>query len=296
MHPDRTSSTLWLTEYNTPWDAICHGIVKVVYQAKTPFQDMMIVETGAYGKALVLDGCWQSSTQDEFMYHEPLVHPACLIQGGPEQVLVLGGGEGASLREVLKWQTVKAAVLVDLDEQVVTACKRYLPEMHQGSFDDPRSQVVIDDAFAFLQNSARQWDVIISDLTDPNESGPSQKLFTREFFSCCRKALRPGGCFVLQAGLTGPAEMGPHVRLAAIVGDLFKNMYHFISPIPTWGSPMGFIVGTDRDASWNDPHPDAIDSLLASSVHGELNYVDGRTMRALLNPPKYLRDAIGSRF
>lgn len=292
MHTNQTQSTLWLTEYNTPWDAYCHGIVKVLYQARTPYQNIMIVETGAYGKALVLDGCWQSSTLDEFLYHEALVHPACVIQGGPEHVLILGGGEGATLREALKWKTVNKAYLVDLDEQVVQACKRYLPEMHRGSFDDLRSKVIFEDAYTFLQRDEQQWDVIISDLTDPNDSGPSEKLFTRDFFKCCRNALKPEGCFVLQAGLAGPAEMKMHLNLVALIADLFANMYHFISHIPTWGSPMGFIIGTDQPVAWNDPPPDVVDKLLTRKVMGELKFFDGRTMRALQNPPKYLRTAI----
>ena len=253
---------------------------------------MMIVETGAYGKALVLDGCWQSSTRDEFMYHEPLVHPACVIHGGPEKVLILGGGEGAALREILKWQTVKQAVLVDLDGEVVEACKHYLPEMHQGSFDDPRSRVIIQEACDFLQQSDRRWDVIISDLTDPNEDGPSHHLFTREFFMKCRQVLKPGGCFLIQAGLTGPAEMDLYVRLAAIVADVFDNMYHFISPVPTWGSAIGFVLGADQTAPWEDPPPGPVDALLSRWVQGDLKIFDGRTMRALMNPPKYLRDAV----
>ena len=292
MHPIHFQPTLWLTEFNTPWDAYCHGIVKVLHQYKTPFQEMLIVETGAYGKALVLDGCWQSSTKDEFLYHEPLVHPACVIQGGPEKVLILGGGEGATLREVLKWKTVMQAVMVDIDEQVVDACKQYLPEMHQGAFDDPRSQIIIDNAFDFLKQDNHHWDVIISDLTDPNEKGPSQKLFTLDFFQLCHRALRPGGCFLLQAGLTGPQEMDIHVRLAATIAHVFGHMYHFISHVPTWGSPIGFILGTDQKRNWNSPQTDWVDSLLSESLRGELKMFDGRTMKALMNPPKYLRDAI----
>ena len=292
MHPPQSSPTLWLTEFNTPWDACCHGIVKVLHQARTPFQEMMIVETGAYGKALVLDGCWQASTGDEFLYHEPLVHPACLIQGGPRQVLILGGGDGAALREALKWRTVEQAVLVDLDAQVIDACRRYLPEMHQGAFDDPRVQVKVEEAFSFLRRGDRRWDVIISDLTDPEEQGPSRPLFTREFFQLCRDALTPGGSFLLQAGLAGPPEMDLHVRLAATVAHVFGQMYHFISHIPTWGSPMGFVMGTDRPGAWNDPPPEKVDEILSTSLHGTLKMFDGRTMRALMNPPKYLRDAI----
>ena len=294
MFPDNSSSTLWLTEYNTPYDAYCHGIVEVLYQATTSFQKLMIVRTGAYGKALVLDGCWQSSTTDEFLYHEPLVHPACVLQGGPQMVLILGGGEGAALREVLKWRTVRQVAMVDLDADVVKACRRHLPEMHQGAFDDPRSQIIVCDAYDFFENDNRKWDVIISDLTDPIEGGPSYRLFTREYFQKCRDALAPGGCFALQAGLAGPAEMEIHVRLANTVADVFDQAMHYTSQVPTWASPMGFVMGMDRSIHWTDPEPGWTDTLLEEKTTGQFRMFDGRTMRGLMNPPKYLREAIAA--
>ncbi|MCJ8501098.1 hypothetical protein [Desulfatitalea alkaliphila] len=294
MHSHETPGSLWLTEYNNPYDAVCHGILEVVHQQKTRFQEMMIVRSGATGKALVLDGCWQSCTGDEFMYHEALVHPPCLLQGGPKKVLILGGGEGAALREALKWKTVTEAVMVDLDGAVVDACRRHLPEMHQGAFDDPRSRVVIADALAYVDAVPGNWDVIVSDLTDPLEHGPSAKLFTREYFAQCRRALAPGGCFVIQAGLAGPVEMQLHVRLANTVASVFQRMWHWLVPVPSWGSPMGFVCGADDTVGWEDPEPEAVDERLAGLIDGPLRMFDGRTMRALMHPPKYLRDAIAA--
>ena len=133
--------------------------------------------------------------------------------GAPRTVLVLGGGEGATVREVLKWKTVERVVMVDIDGEVVEACKRYLPEMHQGAFDDPRTELVIGDALAYLDRADQTWDIIISDLSDPIEEGPSFRLFTKEYFAQCRRALKPDGYFVVQAGSLAPPEMGLHVRL-----------------------------------------------------------------------------------
>lgn len=284
--------TLWLTEYNTPYDACCHGIVDVLCHKTTAFQELMIVKSGAYGKALILDGYWQSSEADEFLYHEPLVHPACVFHGEPRRVLILGGGEGAALREVLKWQCVDEVVMVDLDEQVVDACRQYLPEMHQGAFNDPRAQVVIADAFDFIECHSNYWDVIISDLTDPVEAGPSAKLFTIEYFNKCRNALTQDGCFVLQAGLAGPVEMRIHTRLARTVSDVFRHMYHYVSHVPSWASPMGFVLGTNNPVDMIQFSPEKIDQLLAQKTKGAMAMFDGRTLYGLMNPPKYLRDAI----
>jgi spermidine synthase len=227
------------------------------------------------------------------MYHEPLVHPASVLAGGPVNVLVLGGGDGATLREVLKWRSVRRAVLVDLDEQVVEACRRYLPEMHQGSLNDPRVEVRIADAYDFFDTDGSKWDLIISDLTDPVESGPSYKLFSQHYFRKCRQALSIGGCFVLQAGLAGPVEMHLHVQIARSVGRVFDRMWHFISPVPTWASPMGFVIGTGSQVEWNDPEPLHIDDLLKHKTNGRFRMFDGRVMRGLMHPPKYLREAVG---
>lgn len=122
---------VWLSEYITPYDMYVHGLTKILAYKKTPYQEMYIVETGAYGKALVLDGKWQSSVGDEFIYHEALVHPAMVSHPNPENVLILGGGEGATTREVFRWHSVKKAMMVDIDGDVVEACRQYLPEMHQ---------------------------------------------------------------------------------------------------------------------------------------------------------------------
>ena len=196
----------WMNEYITPWDIYAHGITEVLAHGKTAFQEMYIVRTGAYGKALVLDGKWQSCTGDEFLYHEPLVHPVMLLAGSPKRVLILGGGEGATAREVLRWKTVEHTTMIDIDGEVVEACKKHLPEMHQGCFDDPRLEVVIGDALDFLDNTSATWDVIISDLSDPIEEGPSFKLFTKEYFEKTKAVLSQGGAFVVQAGPVGPGE------------------------------------------------------------------------------------------
>lgn len=292
MSPDAPPFALWLTEFVTPYDACCHGIVEVLHREKTAFQDMMIVASGAYGKALVLDGYWQSSTADEFLYHEPLVHPACVIQGGPGRVLILGGGEGAALREVLKWNSVQEAVMVDLDGQVVEACREYLPEMHQGAFEDPRAQVVIADAFDFIEHPNDPWDLIISDLTDPVEEGPSANLFTMEYFRKCHQALAPGGCFVLQAGLAGPVEMNLHIRLIRTVSAVFETTFHYVSHVPSWSSPMGFVLGTNKKVDLDGFTPGGVDLLLGQSTNGVLRMFDGYAFQSLIHPPKYLRDAV----
>jgi spermidine synthase len=293
MSDPKRKAAFWLTEYNTPHDAYCHGIIEVIAQRRTRFQDMLIVDSGTYGKALILDGHWQSSMGDEFMYHEALVHPALVIHTHPADVLVLGGGEGATVREVLKWRCVDRVVMVDLDGEVVEACRRFLPQMHQGAFDDSRTELVTMDALEFLQKNDQPWDVIIADLTDPLPQGPSFKLFTRETMEMCRRALAADGVFVMQAGVTGPPEMGIHVRIIHTAASVFPHVHHYISQVPTWASPMGFLIG--RQIPFDpDPEPAAVDTLLKTQTNGQFKMFDGRSMRSIMHPPKYLRDAIAA--
>jgi len=281
----------WMNEYLTPWDYYAHGITRVLEYRQTAFQEMYIVETGAYGKALVLDGKWQSCTGDEFLYHEPLVHPAMLLHARPRNVLILGGGEGATAREILRWKTVERVVMIDIDGEVVEACKRHLPEMHRGCFEDPRLDVRIQDALNFLDDTAQSWDVIISDLSDPIEEGPSFKLFTKEYFEKAKGVLAADGVFVLQAGPVSPAEMRMHARLACTMRTVFDHVRSYVSYVPTYASPWGFTLGTARSIDTR-PDPEAVDQQLGASTTGGLRMLDGSTLLGLYQLPKHLRRAI----
>ncbi|MBI4585715.1 MAG: fused MFS/spermidine synthase [Planctomycetes bacterium] len=281
----------WMSEYMTPWDVYLHGLTAVLEHKKTPFQEMYLVETGAYGKALVLDGKWQSSVVDEFLFHEPLVHPAMIQHGAPRRVLVLGGGEGATAREALRWRTVEKVAMVDIDREVVEACRRHLPEMHQNAFDDPRLELVIDDALDVLGRNDEKWDVIISDLSDPIEEGPSFRLFTKEFFEEAQRALHEDGCFAVQAGPVAPGEFQLHVRLVRTLMAVYPHVLSYSSHVPTYGAPWGFILASARPLETR-PDPETVDRLLAEKTAGGFRMLDGRTLLGLLQTPLHLRQAI----
>jgi spermidine synthase len=280
---------LWITEYITPWDIYIHGVTKLLAFQQTQYQEMHIVETGAYGKALVLDGKWQSCTGDEFLYHEPLVHPACLAHGTPRKVLILGGGEGATLREVLRWTTVEQAGMVDIDGDVVAACRQHLPEMHQNSFDDPRAELVIGDALQYLDETQVQWDVVISDLSDPIEEGPSFQLFTKEYFQQIRDVLSPQGQFVVQAGPVAPEELQLHARIVNTLKDIFPQVQSYHSHVPTYASPWGFALASQEGFNAS---AEEIDRRLAEKTTGGLRMFDGITWLGLSSLPLHLRQAI----
>jgi spermidine synthase len=291
MSGAHVEADLWLSEYHTPWDIYAHGLKRVLAYRQTPFQEMYVVETGAYGKGLVLDGKWQSTTGDEFLYHEPLVHPACCFQGGPRQVLILGGGEGATVREALRWNTVEKVVMVDIDGDMVEACKEYLPEMHQGVFDDPRMELVIGDALDFLDQTTTAWDVVISDLTDPIEEGPAFPLFTQEHFQQVQKVLAPGGFYIIQGGSLVPPELSIHARTVNTLKTVFSQVHPAFCYAPTYGVSLGLIISSMQPFNTR-PDPDQIDRLLAEKTTGGFRMFDGTAFLGMLQLPLYIREAI----
>jgi len=287
----KLNADFWISEYHTPWDVYLHGVDRILATGKSPYQTFQVVDSGAYGKSLILDGKWQSAVGDEFLYHEPLVHPACCFQGGPRKVLILGGAEGATLREVLRWKTVERVVMVDIDGMVVEACRQHLAEMHQNSFADPRAAVMIGDALAFLQETEEQWDVIIADLTDPIESGPAFRLFTQEHFQRIKTVLAPGGFYVLQGGSLTPPELPIHAKVVNTLKTVFQQVNPCFCYAPTYGVSLGLVLAADRDFSTR-PEPEAIDRLLQSSTTGGFRMFDGESLLGMLQLPLYVRRAI----
>lgn len=291
MAGSEVKADAWIKEYITPWDVYEHGIQQLIVYKKTAFQEMYIIETGVYGKGLILDGKWQSCTGDEFLYHEPLVHPALLSHKSPKNALVLGGGEGATIREILRWNTIERVVMVDIDGEVVEACKEHLPEMHQGAFEDPRLELVIGDALKYIDETQEKWDIVISDLSDPIEEGPSFQLFTKEYFEQIKGVMAPDGFFVVQAGPVAIGEIKLHARLVNTLKTVFPNVISYNSPVPTYAVPWGFALASNQLIDTR-PDPEAIDRLLAEKTKGGLKLIDGITYLGLVQTPKYVRNAI----
>ncbi|RMG99533.1 MAG: methyltransferase domain-containing protein [Deltaproteobacteria bacterium] len=285
------SYELYWREKISAVDTHLHALRKVLVDTRTEYQHMMIVETATFGRALILDGKLQSTTADEALYHEPLVHLPAIAHGAPRRVLILGGGEGATAREVLEWKTVEEVVMVDIDGEVVAACREHLPTMHQGAFTDPRLSLVVGDALAYLAKTDARWDLVISDLSEPVESGPSFRLFTKEHFEDVRRVLAPGGVFALQAGSLTPYEIHLHGRLFRTLEAVFGHVHSYVSHVPSFLTPWGFLMARDEPFDLR-PNPDDIDRLLADKVRGPLVMMDGRTTLALMQTPKHVRSAI----
>ena len=281
----------WFFETTTPVEGHMHAIVRTVASAQTKYQQMEIVELAAYGKALVLDGRIQSSQADEFIYHEGLVQPGLLAHPRPERAMVIGGGEGATLREVLRHKSIRRVLMVDIDQEVVEQCKRHLPEMHQGAFDDPRTEVRHDDARAFLAETSERFDLIVVDLTEPLEEGPACLLFTKEFYSLIRDRLSPDGVMTMQAGMTKVGELDFFTSICRTLREVFPVVAPYQTFVSCFAVPWGFILASKGP----DPRKQTgqeVDRLIAARITGELGYWDGQTHTHAFSLPKHVRRAL----
>ncbi len=283
---------LYFFDVDRAGDAHLYGVEEILSSRTTPYQRMMIVRSSAFGKALILDGKWQSATADEFIYHESLVHPALLVHAHPQRVLILGGGEGATLREVLKHPSVTEALMVDIDREVVEECRRLVPEFAQDAYEDSRARVVYGDGLSFLQQSQELWDVILSDLSDPQEGGPSQALFTQEFFTLVEEHLSPQGCFVLQAGSTSMPDIGVFADVVHTVASVFPKVYPYGVCVPSFAMPWGFVLAARQELEGLSWTAEELDAHIGRRIRGELRFLDGAVLRALFALPLYLRRAI----
>ncbi|EHP69461.1 MAG: polyamine aminopropyltransferase [Metallosphaera yellowstonensis] len=280
----------WHIEWQSPYEFHGHHIEQVVQDVVTKYQRVMVAYLSRFGKSLIIDGKVQSTVSDEYIYHETLVHPLLITLKAPRDVLILGGGEGATLREVLRHNSIKRAVMVDIDQKVVDFAKQYLKEWHQGAFDDARAEVIIDDARNYVENSQNKFDAVILDLTDPISGNSSYKLYTKEFYESIRKILRPGGGVVTQA-------TSPSFSLETFSGifNTFRNVFPHVSAsvtyVPSFDGLWGFVYGTE-ESSPNLLTPAQVDDRLRDRVTVSLKFYDGETHSALFNIPKHIRDRI----
>jgi len=174
----------------------CYAVSKVLYHTKSQYQEILVFENPFFGKILVLDGVVQLTERDEFIYHEMLAHVPLMAHPNPKKVLIIGGGDGGTLREVLKHKSVEEAVLVEIDREVIATSKRFFPNLSE-SFEDPRAIVVNEDGVKYLQDYENEFDVIIVDSTDP--VGFAYVLTTEEFFKTVFRALKGDGIYAGQS-------------------------------------------------------------------------------------------------
>jgi len=234
----------WVTSRKTAHETFSFAVKRRLHSGRTAFQNVVIVDTFSFGKMLFLDGAIQSSERDEFIYHEALVHPSMTVHRSPESVLIIGGGEGATLREVLHHRTVSDVVMVDIDRELVGLCREYLPSWSAGAFDDPRASVIFSDGFEYLKRCGRSFDMIISDLPEPEPSSLSSPLFKQAFFTEVRSHLSPGGVFCSHSAPAGLWDMNIFREVYRAMAGVFPHVHPLKVFVPSFGTESGFLCAS----------------------------------------------------
>lgn len=216
---------------------------RVLFEEKTEHQELIIFENAFFGRVMALDGVIQTTDRDEFIYHEMIAHVPILAFGTAKKVLIIGGGDGGVLREVLRHKDIECT-MVEIDASVVDMSKKYFPDHSAGAFDDPRCNLVIADGLKFVKETSDKFDVIIVDSTDP--VGPGEVLFTSEFYQDCHTCLSTGGVLVTQNGVPffqGDEATTTHSRMA----PYFKDMSFYVIAVPTYiGGFMTLAFASDN--------------------------------------------------
>jgi spermidine synthase len=217
----------------------------VLHEGRTAFQEILIFENRVFGRVMALDGVVQLTERDNHIYHEMIAHVPMLAHGSPRYVLIVGGGDGGTLREVLK-HPVEQVFVAELDQEVIELSRRHFPEVSAAAFDDPRATIVVGDGVRFVTNSKVSFDVIIIDSTDP--IGPGAPLFSSSFYEMCRKCLRPGGIMAVQSGAPFFQHEELH-RVRARLSQSFAAARPYLAPVPTYAGGMLALVaaGPSRD-------------------------------------------------
>ncbi len=264
---------------------VLYEVEEVIVKTRSPYQEIAVVKLKKFGKALVLDGLIQSTEADEYIYHEALVHPALTVHPEPKRVLILGGGEGATLREALKHSTVKEAVMVDIDPVVVEIARKHLIEWHRGAFDDPRARVVIMDGFKYVREAisrGEQFDVVIMDLTDPYGSEIAYTLYSRESFELLKKLVGSKGIVVTQAG----NKFFFHKQYQAVLNNIrqvFSKVCEYGVWVPSFLYINNFIAASDTYDVCSIDAKTVDDRLRERKV--ETKMYSGRAHIGLVNAP-----------
>ncbi|AZK45480.1 polyamine aminopropyltransferase [Paenibacillus lentus] len=272
---------LWFTEKQTPVFGITAKIRETLVREQTDFQDLAIIDTEEFGRMLVLDDMVMTTVKDEFVYHEMVAHPALFTHPDPKHVLVVGGGDGGVIREIMKHPKVEKAVLVDIDGKVIEYSKKYLPEI-ASELDNPRVEVQVNDGYMHIIESKNKYDVIMVDSTEP--VGPAAPLFERGFYQGIYEALKDDGIFVAQTD--NPWFKADLIRnVNKDVKEIFPVVRVYTANIPTYPSGLWtFTMGSKI----HDPLQ--VDETQIPEI--DTKYYSPRLHKAAFVLPKFVEDLV----
>jgi len=262
-------------------------IKDVLFSAQSDFQKVDVLDSEFFGRILTLDGLMMTTERDEFFYHEMISHIPMISHKNPENILVIGGGDGGTVREVLKHKTVKKITLCEIDAMVIEASKKYLPTIACG-LDDPKVEIVVEDAIEYIKDKKNAYDVILIDSTDP--MGPGEGLFTEAFYTDVKNALKTGGIMVAQS--ESPFANQKEMKMMySLLKKVFPITSTFVGPIPTY--PGGYW-------SWafcsKDVEPlSYIDEARAQEITKTCKIYNLNLHRACFALPNFINEELGIR-
>jgi spermidine synthase len=264
------------------------SVDRIYFELQTEHQYLLIFHNARFGRVMALDGIVQTTELDEFIYHEMLTHVPIFAHGHARRVLIIGGGDGGMLREVLRHKDVEHVTLVEIDGEIVTLCREHLPNHHQGAFDDPRTHIVIQDGIEFVKENTETFDVIITDSTDP--IGPGEVLFKENYYAACRRRLTAGGLLVTQNGVPF-TQMDELTTTARNLSKVFKDWSFYTAAVPTYvGGVMTFAWATDDPKLRMVPLKTLQERFDAAGI--KTRYYNPEIHQAAFALPEYVRAAI----
>jgi spermidine synthase len=286
-----SSMNLWVTEQEGESIRTGWAVTEVLFSGKSEFQTVDVVETKAYGTMLLLDGLVMITDADEFIYHEMISHIPICLHPNPRRVVVIGGGDGGTVREILKHKDVEEVILCEIDEMVIEQSKRFFPKVADclKPGHDPRVKVRVGDGVAFMKELKNEIDVILVDSTDP--IGPGEGLFSREFYRDVAGALRNGGLMAAQSESPwfGQEVLG---RIHRNISGGFKYRKSYVAPIPTY--PRGSWSWTVAAQSPIDPSK--FDQKRFGLVEKSLGYLSRDLMTGAFALPRFFVEKIQGDF
>ncbi|MBO0740076.1 MAG: polyamine aminopropyltransferase [Hyphomicrobiaceae bacterium] len=280
----------WIEETFHPHWRVRLEASKVLHEIKTQHQHLVIFENETWGTVLMLDGVCQLTTSDEFVYHEMMAHVPLMALAAPGRVLVIGGGDGGVLREVLKHPSVAKATLCEIDRAVIDLSLQHYPQIAAGAFEDPRADVAIADGLKYVADTREKFDAIIVDSSEP--IGPSAALHTRAFFTDCKRALKKGGVLVTQNGL--PFLFPAHLRATSeIFASLFRATSPYLCTQPCYfGGPFALNWASDDEALLKIPEKTLARRIAKRRINAK--YYTPSVHRAAFALPHYVSAALAS--
>ncbi|RLU20051.1 hypothetical protein DMN91_006657 [Ooceraea biroi] len=276
----------WFSEINNFWPGVALSLKvnEILYIGRSNFQDILLVQTQSHGRALMLDGIIQCTQRDEFSYHEMISYLPLCCHPNPANVLIIGGGDGGTAREVAKHPDVQQITLVEIDEMVINVSKEYMPFLGSG-LNNPKVKISIGDGFKFLKSHPGEYDVIITDSSDP--IGPAEHLFEQSYYQLLKTALKPGGIICSQAGTAWQNVHQVHNTFLHCK-SVFPVAAYAVTTVPTYPTgQIGFVLGS------SDSQTDLTTPLKIFSEEElnrmEMKYYDDKIHRAAFVLPRFVK-------